>query len=108
MLVTSPVSWPISKILDWALGSHKIVRTRAAMPVPFAEFYRLRLVLRAACAVTMQLSTGMPSQAIMRRRQLKTLVEIHSQQEGLGGNLTDDEIMVMQARAIVSTRVSVM
>ena len=34
----------------------------------------------------------------MRRRQLKTLVEIHSQQEGLGGNLTDDEIMVMQVK----------
>jgi hypothetical protein len=38
----------------------------------------------------------------MRRRQLKTLVEIHSQQEGLGGNLTDDEIMVMQVWASVS------
>ena len=34
MLVTSPVSWPISKILDWALGSHKTVRIPAAMPVP--------------------------------------------------------------------------
>jgi hypothetical protein len=64
--------------------------------------------LQAASAVTAQLSTSMRSQAIMRRRQLKTLVEIHSQQEGLGGNLTDDEIMVMQVRAVVSMPVSVL
>ena len=36
MLVTSPVSWPISKILDWALGSHKTVRLHAAVVIPAA------------------------------------------------------------------------
>ena len=32
----------------------------------------------------------------MRRRQLKVLVEVHAADEGLGGNLTTDEIFVVQ------------
>ena len=39
------------------------------------------------------------AQAIMRRRQLKVLVEVHGSQEGLGGNLTTDEIFVIQVLA---------
>lgn len=39
------------------------------------------------------------AQAIMRRRQLKVLVEVHAADEGLGGNLTTDEIFVIQVPA---------
>lgn len=35
-------------------------------------------------------------QAVFRRPQFKALVSIHSQAEGLGGNLSTDEISVIQ------------
>lgn len=33
--------------------------------------------------------------AVIRRGQLKALVDIHGADEGLGGNLTEDEIKVI-------------
>ncbi|WIA19107.1 hypothetical protein OEZ85_003755 [Tetradesmus obliquus] len=57
MLLTSPISWPISKLLDFVLGSDH--------------------------------------RALFRRGQLKALVDIHGAEEGLGGNLSEDEIKVI-------------
>lgn len=57
MLLTSPISYPIGKLLDLILGGEH--------------------------------------RALFRRTQLKALVDIHGLDEGLGGNLTADEIKVI-------------
>eukprot|EP00879_Flechtneria_rotunda_P029183 GHRR01031463.1.p1 GENE.GHRR01031463.1~~GHRR01031463.1.p1 ORF type:complete len:339 (+),score=75.40 GHRR01031463.1:449-1465(+) len=57
MVLTSPISYPIGKLLDFLLGSEH--------------------------------------RALFRRGQLKALVDIHGADEGLGGNLTEDEIKVI-------------
>mmetsp|Transcript_4479 Transcript_4479/g.12914 ORF Transcript_4479/g.12914 Transcript_4479/m.12914 type:complete len:574 (+) Transcript_4479:397-2118(+) len=66
MVLTSPIAYPCSLLLDLALGSHR--------------------------------------SAIMRRRQLKVLVEVHAADEGLGGNLTADEIFVIQGALDLSRK----
>lgn len=37
-----------------------------------------------------------PMQALFRRAQLKALMDIHGLEEGLGGNLTADEVSVIR------------
>lgn len=50
----------------------------------------------AACLLTSCLLDTHSLQAVFRRTQFKALVSIHSQAEGLGGNLSSDEISVIQ------------
>eukprot|EP00878_Enallax_costatus_P027684 GHUV01029827.1.p1 GENE.GHUV01029827.1~~GHUV01029827.1.p1 ORF type:complete len:584 (+),score=81.51 GHUV01029827.1:159-1910(+) len=57
MIISSPLSWPIGKFIDWLLGEEHT--------------------------------------ALFRRAQLKALVGLHSTDEGLGGNLTADEISII-------------
>ncbi|KAK9826092.1 hypothetical protein WJX81_001533 [Elliptochloris bilobata] len=58
MALTSPLSYPLSRLLDWVLGSD---------------------------------NTG-----IFRRTQLKAMLDIHGVEEGLGGDLTADEIGIIR------------
>ncbi|KAL3148855.1 hypothetical protein ABBQ32_001729 [Trebouxia sp. C0010 RCD-2024] len=58
MAASSPISWPISKLLDYLLGSEHT--------------------------------------ALFRRGQLKALVDLHSETEGLGGQLAAEEINVIR------------
>ncbi|KAL3133531.1 hypothetical protein ABBQ38_007384 [Trebouxia sp. C0009 RCD-2024] len=65
MAASSPISWPISKLLDYLLGSEHTVRPPS-------------------------------STALFRRGQLKALVDLHSETEGLGGQLAAEEINVIR------------
>ena len=66
MYMTAVVAWPISKVLDWALGQERT--------------------------------------ALFRRAQLKALVDLHSTDEGLGGNLTADEIGIIRGALDLSAK----
>ncbi|KAI3458090.1 hypothetical protein Pfo_014753 [Paulownia fortunei] len=55
--VLSPISYPVSKVLDWLLGENH--------------------------------------SAILRRPELKTLVDLHGVKAGKGGDLTDDETTII-------------
>lgn len=57
MFVCSPISWPISKLLDFVLGAEHLT--------------------------------------LFRRKQLKALVDIHSEDKGMGGKLTRDETKII-------------
>eukprot|EP00798_Chlamydomonas_sp_ICE-L_P013275 gene13275-19117_t len=66
MILTSPISYPISKLLDWSLGSDHAV--------------------------------------MMRRKQLKALVGLHSKEEGFGGKLSKDEIQIISGALDLTTK----
>lgn len=65
-----------------------------------AWFVRLLMILTAPIswpiAKVLDWVLGPDHSALFRRAQLKTLVDLHGEQEGLGGTLTEDEIHVIR------------
>ena len=47
-------------------------------------------------------------QALFRRAQLKALVDIHSQDEGLGGTLSTDETAIIRGALDLSSKTAAM
>jgi hypothetical protein len=84
MWVTAPLSWPMGRLLDYTVGAHD-TGTVNRRQVGWAGLDTLDpLLVRATCVA---FAANPPS-------QLKALVSLHAKHEGLGGQLSPDEIKV--------------
>ena len=57
-----------------------------------------------------KIETGLTAgmwQALFRRGQLKALVDVHSQAEGLGGNLSMEEISIIRGALDLTSKIAV-
>ena len=70
-----------------AIGYYCAWLVRGLMALTFPVSYPISRLLDA------MLGAGRP--ALLRRTQLKALVDLHGADEGLGGNLTEDEVQVI-------------
>jgi metal transporter CNNM len=89
MLLCGGIAYPISLLLDWVLGSEHSV----CFSSPSYELFS---------AIKEEFSPS--AQAMFRRAQLKALVDIHSKDEGLGGNLSSDEILIIRGALDLSKK----
>lgn len=81
--------WSASSVAPVA-GRQRLARAPAAVPPLPHHAARCCVVLSARAA-----AADRPPQALFRRAQLKALVGLHSSAEGLGGNLSADEISII-------------
>ena len=72
---------------------------------------RIRATLQGPCIFKAMLSLGPTGgallQALFRRGQLKALVDVHSQAEGLGGNLSMEEISIIRGALDLTSKIAI-
>jgi hypothetical protein len=74
MGLSAPISWPISKLLDWILGEERSVRPAAALPAALWHVLHL-FVLQRWCGALLWLGLPLGAQVATQLANQQTAVD---------------------------------